>query len=212
MKGLAVEARGELPDKMARRLMQQAHNQDGLPEIAIGVVLLLGSGISWTPILLEAHSVGRTVATFGFMAMFIVFCLTANAMVRWARQRWLLERVGYMKAKPNRKGNAVAFAVAMGVACLAALVLYKTRAQIPERWPLLAIGASFCIFETVLVKLPRFYVSGVLALAAAVALAWSGLRLDVSVALLLDIVGVLALVNGCVALMKLLRQPVESGQ
>ena len=106
----------------------------------------------------------------------------------------------------------VSSGVAMGVACLAALVLYKTRAQIPERWPLLAIGVSFCIFETVLVKLPRFYVSGVMALAAAIALTWSGLRLDVSVALLLDFVGMLALANGSAALVRLLRQPVESGQ
>ena len=210
MESRLVETGAVSPDAMASRLMQRAHNLDGLPEILIAIVLFVGSGTNWASVLFEAHSVGRTVMKLSCIALFTVVCLAGSPLVQWARRRWLLDRVGYVKTKPNRKGMALALGLAVAVACAAVLLMLKMRAQIADRWVLLAIGASFCIFEIVAGKLPRFYVSGMLALGAAAGLTWAGLGLELSVALLLDFVAVLALANGCVALVRLLRQPIES--
>ena len=46
------------PNAMAKRLMQRAHNRDGLPEVAVGLIWLLLSGLIYATIVLPKGSIG----------------------------------------------------------------------------------------------------------------------------------------------------------
>jgi len=46
------------PTVMARRLIQKAHNRDGLPEIAVGVSFLLVAGLIYAQVVLPPESSG----------------------------------------------------------------------------------------------------------------------------------------------------------
>jgi len=59
-------------------------------------------------------------------------------------------------------------------------------------------------------KLPRFYITGALSLAAGILLSLSDFSLEISTALFMDFVGVLAIISGVIVLLRFLRQPVET--
>ena len=50
------------PHAIAARLMQRAHNRDGLPEIAVGLIFLLSAGLIYAWAVLPPASVGFKAA------------------------------------------------------------------------------------------------------------------------------------------------------
>src|SRR5579863_4813088 len=86
----------EDPDRLAGRLIQRAWNRDGLPEIAIGLILLFTSAVFAAQHLLE-----REWPVFRVLPVFIVLICPLTYMlphaVKWARNRYLIERTGYVE-------------------------------------------------------------------------------------------------------------------
>ena len=62
------------PDAIARRLIQRAHNRDGLPEIAIGLSFLLVSGLIFVQVLLPRGSNGFKLAALALALLISSTC------------------------------------------------------------------------------------------------------------------------------------------
>src|SRR5258708_25873977 len=95
-------ALGESPDQLATRLMQKAHNRDGLPEIYIGSIFLLAAGYNAMMLFPHWKSLGFFAAFFADIVLFVSLCLASTRLIRWVRRRFLIGRVGYVRLKSNR--------------------------------------------------------------------------------------------------------------
>ena len=98
------------PDTLARRIMQDAHLRDGLPEIVVGGILLLAAAQSYTmatllhggPLVLKRILI--LVWTFLVIALTFSTCSIPGApgtgwLLRWLRRRYLISRYGYVKPR-----------------------------------------------------------------------------------------------------------------
>jgi hypothetical protein len=92
------------------------------------------------------------------------------------------------------------------------VVMGKVPFVVSDRWLLAVLGVAMGVFQPIVGKLPRFYVTGALSAVAGIALAFSRLSLDYSIAIFFDFVGIVALIAGSFALARFLREPVEAGE
>ena len=198
------------PDALASRLIQRAHNLDGLPEIYAGLTIIAFSGISWANGFLPPVSPARKILFFSFLFVCLAMCALANRIIKDVRRRYLLDRVGYVKPRPNKPRAALAFALAFFVAVGAVVAIRFLRGAEPGRWLLVFLGVVYGGGQPLLGKLPRFYITGALGVAAGILLSLSDLSLEISTALFMDFVGVLAIISGVIVLVRFLRQPVET--
>ena len=197
------------PDILASRLIQRAHNLDGLPEIYAGLTVIAFSGISWANGLLPPVSPARKILFFSFLFVCLAMCALANRIIKGVRRRYLIDRVGYVKPRPNKPKPFLVFAMALFVAVCAALAIRGLLGREQGRWLLVFLGAVYGGGQPLLGKLPRFYITGALSLAAGILLSLSDFSLEISTALFMDFVGVLAIISGVIVLLRFLRQPVE---
>jgi hypothetical protein len=200
------------PDRLAQRLIQQAHLSDGLPELSIGFSLLLASGISWAYGVMVPRTLPFRVLLLLSSFAFSAICLTAGILIKWVRNRWLLRRFGYMARSQRRPDRKHLAAAVLGAAIIALLsggpLLYL---HLPDRIPLVLTGLPLGIFVAVIGRRPRFLSFGIFAVAATLLLACSPLSTDLSMALLLTLDGAFLLVSGAIVLALFLRRPVEEG-
>ncbi|HMD71832.1 MAG TPA: hypothetical protein VKF41_10840 [Bryobacteraceae bacterium] len=207
---------------MAKRLIQSAHNRDGLPEIAMGLTFLFVGALSLAQVLLPRGSAGFKTAVFGLAFLAPVLCIGAPQAVKWVRRRYLIERVGYVESKPlGRKGMGMMIGLAFVVATVMSLALFAavtrfspavTRFSHPDRWVLAGTGLLGGALAALCGKLPRFVVGGVLMAVAGILTAFSGVSLQIGFAMLFGFTGLLALVSGGVVFFRFIRQPAEPGE
>jgi hypothetical protein len=88
------------PNAFAKRLIQRAHNRDGLPEIAVGLTFLIVGFLSYAQVVLPRESIGFKAAVLGLALLIPVLCIGAPGGLKWVRQRYLIERLGYVESKP----------------------------------------------------------------------------------------------------------------
>jgi hypothetical protein len=220
----------ETPDAIANRIIQKAHNRDGLPEIAVGLFFLSVAGLNWL------HATFDGKSPFGMAALCMMLLSPAILFVlMWAikqvRARFLIEKLGYVKLKPLNKvmtgivmGVAVVSAVATALAMYSLVRVPGAHLQAPgahlhsTAWDLLArwsfagtgvFGGALCV---VCGRLPRFIVCGAVMAATGIALAFTGVSVEMGMAILYGVAGSLGVVSGVVVLSRFLHQPAEPAQ
>ncbi|MGA7341052.1 MAG: hypothetical protein WBE72_07810 [Terracidiphilus sp.] len=201
----------ESPDAMARRLMQKAHNRDGLPEIAVGLILLAVSGLIYTQSILPRGSVAFKAAVLAIAILIPVLCFASPPAVRRLRSRYLIGRVGYVRPKPIAL-KPILSGILLALGMFAVLFGVVPRLAHPNFWLLAGSGLLAGAIAAWGGRSLRFAVGGIAAAAAGLLLALSSVSLQTGFSLLWGFVGILSLVSGCVALARLLRSPFESGE
>ncbi|MGD0630818.1 MAG: hypothetical protein ABR987_15920 [Terracidiphilus sp.] len=204
------------PQSMACDMMQRVHNRDGLPEIFVGVNLLVFSAVNWFNGLM-AISVERIVLVFGSAIAGLAMSFASGWALKGIRNRYLVARTGYVAVKTNRSKLTLVVGLALVLAVVAVvamrfLVMGKVPFAVSDRWLLVVMGLGVGALQPIAGKLPRFYLTGALAAVAGIALAFSRLSLDFSIAIFFDFVGIVALITGGVALHRFLREPVDVGE
>ena len=199
------------PNAIAKRLLQRAHNRDGLPEIAVGLTFLVVGALSYAQVLLSRESIGFKAAVLGLALLIPVLCIGTPRTLKWVRGRYLMERVGYVESKPicrRQIGIGITFAV------VAAVVLFGVVTQFsqPDRWVLAGTGLFGGAIVALSGQLPRFVIGGVLMAATGMVIAFAGVSLQIGFAVLFGFQGLLALISGGVVFLRFIRQPVEPGE
>src|ERR1035438_6362765 len=124
----------ETPNAIACRLMQKAHNQDGLPEIAIGLILLTTAALQWLQVAFPYGSPEYKVAPLGLGILVPALILGSQWAIKTVRRKFLIERVGYVEYKPvNRKRFWTVFGIAFLVAFAMAFAI-AAKSLPPASW------------------------------------------------------------------------------
>ena len=202
------------PNAAAQRLIQRAHNIDGLPEIAVGLTLLCSSALAYLPVVLLRQSIAPKTAAI-VISFLVLLCVAAPFGLPWAlksvRERYLIGRWGYVRYKPiGRKqiGTGIALAVLM-----AAVVLGVVSGFLPaDGWILGWTGLFGGALTAWCGRLPRFFAGGVAMAAAGLLLAFSGVSLPAGFAILFGFLGLMWLVSGAVVFVRFIRRPIGAGE
>lgn len=210
----------EDPNAIAKRLMQKAHTRDGLPEIAVGVTLLAVAGLEWLHVGTRAKSLADITSGLGMAILIPALAFGTQWAIKQARRRFLIEKVGYVEAKPvNRKQRGIVFVIAAAVAAAVAIATYifireshSSTTFSATSWLLAGTGIIGGAIAAFAGRLPRYVIGGMIMAATGIYLAISGVSLDVGFAILYGLIGLLSLVSGCVVLLLFVRQPAQEGE
>jgi hypothetical protein len=202
----------ENPDAIAKRLMQKAHNRDGLPEIAIGLTFLIVAAALWMQVVFHLGSAGYTAGFWSFTLLVPTMILGSQWVIKWLRRQFLIEKAGYVQLKPiNRKHSAIIIGIAFVVAVVAAFAAIKGSIP-PASLMLAGTGIGGGLLATLSGRIPRFFIGGGVMAAIGISVAFSGVSLGLGFTILFGLMGALTLVSGCVVFLLFLRKPVESGE
>ena len=199
------------PDTVAKRLLQAAHHRDGLPEIAIGLIFLLVSGLTCAQVLLPRESLGFKAAVVAFSFLIPLLCFGSPWGLKWVRSRYLIERWGYVQSQPIGR-KQIGIPILLGLLMATALFAFVSGNAQPDRWLLAGTGLLGGALAAGCGRLPRFVFGGLLMAATGVLLAFSGVSLQIGFAILFGFQGLLALISGAVVFLRFLREPLEPGE
>lgn len=191
--------------------MQQAHNRDGLPEIAAGLFFLLASGLTYAQAVLPPGSIGFRAAVVVPAFLIPPLCLGLPWALRWVRRRYLIARVGYVQYKPIGR-KQIAPGIIMAVLMAVALLGVVPRLPEPDRWVLAGTGlfggalAAFCGQQA------RFVIGGIVTAGIGLFVAFSGVTLLVGFTIIFGLAGLLSLISGTAVFLRFIRQPIEAGE
>lgn len=194
------------PNAIARRLVQEAHNRDGLPEIAVGLSFLLASSLIHAQTVLPRGSSGFTAAVLAFALLLPLLIFGTPGALRWVRARYLIDRFGYVQYRPIGRRQ---IGTGIVLAALVALTLFGAvpRLSHPDRWLLAGTGLFGGALAAWCGRLPRFVIGGVMVATAGVFVAFSGVSLQTGFTILFGFQGLVTLISGGVELLRFLRQP-----
>jgi len=202
---------GVNPDAAARNLMQRAHNQDGVPEILLGVFFLAMAGLMWLQVAFQPGSFEYLASVVGLMVLILPVGAFLPWLIRMVRRRYLIEKVGYVELKPaNRKRLAVVVGIAFVVGAAAAFAAWR-GAFPPASWILAGTGIFGGAIVAVAGRLPRFIVGGVIGAVVGCVAGLDRLTLALGFTLVYGVMGLLSLISGCVVLLLFLRKRDEAG-
>jgi len=209
MDDLSFRRFSERPDAIANRLMQKAHNRDGLPEIAIGLSFLFLASLIYVQTQLERGSNRDKMVSLALCSLIPLMGFGAPWAVKRVRRQFLIESVGYVQPKPiGVKLVAVTLVIAVAAAVLVSVI---SHAQFDGL--ILACSGVFGGGLAVLSgRSLRFAIGGILVAAAGVLIGLSGTSLEIGFVLLWGFAGILSLLSGCIVLLHFLRQPAGPGE
>jgi hypothetical protein len=193
------------PNVIASRLLQRAHNRDGLPETAIGLFYLIVSGFSYAFAVLPKGTLGFGIAVLSFSFGLPVLCLGTKPLIRWVRHRYLIQREGYVQYLPIDKKRRIRYVV-LGLTVIVLLALVSLLLPPPGSW-LVALIGIFAGLLTALCGLPRFIFAGVLMALAGVLLAYVDIPMELGITALFGFLGMVELISGGVTLVRFFNQP-----
>lgn len=199
------------PDAAARRLMRTAHNRDGLPEIAIGAILLTGAFLIWLEVAFRPGSFAYRTAALGMALLVAPMIGAAPWAIKWVRRQFLMDREGYVELKPvPRKRTILAIGTALVVAiAMTACVVFFGGSLPPSSWMVAGTGILWGLLAVYAGRLPRYVVGGVLMAAMGIALGFSRVSFQIGSLILYGSMGALSLVSGCVVLLRFISTPKE---
>lgn len=200
------------PHIAVQRLMQKAHNRDGLPEMAIGAIFITTACLMWLQCDSAPGSFARWAGALGLIFLVAPMCGGAQWAIRWLRRRFLTDKVGYVKFKPlPRKQLLLIICTAAIIAMVALLFVY--RGWMPPRgWILAGTGILGGFLMIVAGRLLRYVVWGISMAAVGIALGFSRASLEMGFLILYGSVGALLFASGSLALLRLLRTPKEDAE
>jgi hypothetical protein len=197
------------PDAAARRLMRIAQNRDGLPEIAIGTILLTSAFFIWLQVAWPRGSFAYRSSWWGMMLLMVPMIGVAPSAIKWIRRQFLIEKVGYVELK-RVPMKLLIIVTCIGFAVAAAMAWAVYRRALPASGPMVAAtGILWGLLAAYAGRLPRYVVGGVLMAALGICLGLSGVSFEMGSLILYGSMGILSLVSGCVVLLRFLRMPNE---
>lgn len=210
------------PDALARRMMQDAHLRDGLPEMVVGGILLLAAAQSYTMAMLLHGGLLLPKRILVLVWSFLVIAVTfstcsipgvpgAGWLLRWLRRRYLISKSGYMK--PRSEWNKRQLTLLGGIGLLAAstllLAIREVAPSLLNRSLFIAMGVFVGGIEALVGRSRRFQLMGTLTVACGITVAFLRLPLEIRFALFYAFTGAIALVSGAMALVHFLRTDAE---
>ena len=192
---------------MAKRLIQRAHNRDGLPEMAVGLTFLVVGALSYAQAVLPRESIFFKAAVVSLSLLIPVLCIGSPQAVKWVRRRYLIERAGYVEFEPIGR-RQIGLGIVLAVLVTAAIFEVNRFSQ-PDRWVLAGTGLLGGAIAAFSGRRPRFVLGGLLMAATGMAIAYSGLPLQNGFAILFGLQGLLAFLSGGVVLLRFLRRPMD---
>jgi hypothetical protein len=204
--------RQEDPNAIAKRLMQKAHNRDGLPEIAIGLSFLTVAATMWMQVVFHPGSMGYTAGFWSFALLVPAMILGSQWAIKRVRGQFLIEKAGYVQLKPvNRTRSGIVIGIAFVVAVVAAFAAIKGSFP-PASLMLARTGIGGGLLAALSGGIPRFVIGGIVMAATGILVAFSRVSLGLGFAILFGLMGALTLVSGCVVFLLFVRQPAETGE
>jgi hypothetical protein len=186
------------PNILATRLLQRAHNRDGLPELAAGTILLLAAGLIYAQAVLPRATFGFRAAVLAFAFGLPLFTIGARPLFNWVRSRFFLERYGYVRPRPQPR-TLRAFLLP-GLAAVAVIAVAAFAFPPPGTRLVAFTGVAGGLLLALAGRLPRFLIGGTITAAAGIWLAFSGLTLAAGMAALFAIQGAGSVLSGAVTL------------
>lgn len=209
MKSSFIQEAGADPDAAARRLIRRAYHRDGLPEIAIGAILLAAAFLIWLQVAYPFGSFAYRSSWWGMMLLILPMIAGSQWEIKWVRRRFLIEKSGYVELKPvPRRLLILAACIAVAVAAAMAWAIYL-RALPPRGWLVAATGTVGGLFAAFAGRLPRYVIGGALMAALGICLGFSRVSFEMGSLILYGSIGALSLVSGCVVLLHFVRMPDE---
>ena len=211
----------EDPDRLARRLIQRAYNRDGLPEIAAGLIFLFMSGF-----IAASHVLGKQWPALRAIPAAMILLLPLLFMVpgaiKWARNRWLIEREGYVEMKPlssNRRMQVISIAMIVAViAAVAGAAVLRAHISHPShwvsntrQWVLIGNGVIFGIIFPVCGRSLRFVINGAVVAVTGILLGLYNAGYDTGWVVLFGVAGAITVISGVIVLIRYLRQTPGAG-
>lgn len=224
MTGISHDIANESPDAIARRLMTRAQTRDGLPEIAVGAWFLGLACFNGLPLALpHLHGPFAKAFVLGLMLAMITLPYGSRWLIKMVRNRFLIEKVGYVKLKPvNRRQRGIVFVTCFVVAGVSNWFFFKILGVHPDSTyggllspaglMLAGSGIVWGALVAFISRMTRYFIGGAVLAATGVFLAFSGVSLNVGFLILSGFIGLLSFVSGCVVLLLFLRQPAESAE
>jgi len=198
----------ENPDAIANRLMQKAHNRDGLPEIAIGLVFLAVAVTMWMQVVFPRGSMPFKAASLLLALLVPALIYGSQWGIKQVRRRFLIEKVGYVELKPvSRKRSGLAFGVALVIAVAVVFAAHIYGSFPPSSWVLAGTGIGGGLLAALSGRIPRFVAGGVVMAAIGIVLAFSRPSPEMGFLILFGLMGLLSLISGCTVLLLFINKP-----
>ena len=91
------------PNAAATRLMRIANSRDGLPEIAIGTILLTTAFLLWLQVAYSRGSFAYQASWWGMILLMMPMIGGSQWAIKWVRRRFLIEktRLRRVEARPQ---------------------------------------------------------------------------------------------------------------
>jgi len=212
MNDISRQMTDQNPNVIALRLLKKAHNRDGLPEIAAGVIFLLTAGLVSLQVVFQPGSPEYKASAWG-MVLLIPTCILGTLwVIKKVRRQFLIPRVGYVEQKPiSRKRIGIAFSLALIVAVTPVFAAHKGFSP-SASWNLLGAGLLGGAIPALGGRMPRFVIGGGLVMATGILLAISGVTEQVGFTILYGFIGLLSVSSGSVVLWLLVRTPTGGGE
>jgi hypothetical protein len=191
MTNSSLPAHLEDPGGIARRLIQNAHTGDGLPELVVGLSFLSISGLSYWQALEP-----RAVLALVFLVP--ILCFGGPWVVRRVRGA-NIRKFGYMQPDPMERKQIVPGIVA--AAMMVALIAF-TELLHPRHGTLAGTGFLGGLITAYSGRRPRFVIGGLLLAALGVALDKAAVSLPIGFADLFGMAGLYALVSGIIVFLR----------
>lgn len=206
----------EDPDRLACRLIQRAWNRDGLPEIAVGISLLICAVLYEARRHFQAGSPAFKVLSLTICTAMLLACFALQRAVKWVRTRFLIARTGYVETKPLRgKRRALIVSIAMITGAFTSVVVTlaaRNHFSLPNQWIVAVLGVLVGIFHAVVGRSLRFVFSGALFAVAGILLGIFRAGFEFGFMALWGVVGTVCTISGAIVLASYLRQTRQDGE
>lgn len=184
--------------------MQRAYNRDGLPELAIGLTMLVFASLTYGTAVLPKRSPAFFAAVFGFAFGCPLSGLLTPRLVKWVRGRYLTDRFGYVRhARNKQRERAVLWFGILSAIVFACTLFLGNHFLKGDRWVLLLaglVGASIQILIGWRSRVARFAVTGLFWALLGSALSLTNLPLEVAWSVWFAAYGLVELVIGGIVL------------
>ena len=208
------------PSTIAERLVIKAKFRDGLLEIYLGLTFVLCAAVEALPYAKRAiFPQGSTALDVAFIvisivlcSLFVVYTVRSKGAAKWVRERYLIERSGYVEQKLNKRKLLryflVAFAAFLPLA-IAALFLFPAHS---DRGLSTATGLMFCGLDAWIAwfgRVFRFAIYSVLSAASAIFLAVTSIDIAAPLSIFFAFLGLVMVFSGFIVLLLFIRRPAE---
>lgn len=195
----------EDPMIAAELLMQRAYNRDGLPELTMGLILMLYASFLFA-ISTLTNGGWRAFAAFGLGTGLGLPLLgwTMRRFRGWVQSRYLMPRLGYVRHKPTEPEPVWPLILACCVMGAGFLIFRSWN-----HWLLLLAGCCYGAGRIGLglrLGIRRFVVAGILGAMLGVGLSLTGLTVFIAVPAWFGAIGLIEFVSGCTVLLHLLAE------